>query len=140
MTPPPFAWTSGAIHADVLLGAGLLATAYAVAWTRGPCGRATQPLRFLAGLTALLAALNGPLHDLSDYYLFSAHMVQHLLLTLVVPPLLLAGTPAWMADVLIGGLRRQHLGGALVVTRPVPALGLYAVTLVGWHLPGPYGM
>src|SRR5881409_4477314 len=101
MTPPPFAWTAGAIHADVLLGAGLLATAYAVAWTRGPRGSATQPLRFLAGLTALLAALNGPLHDLSDYYLFSAHMVQHLLLTLVVPPLLLAGTERWMADALV---------------------------------------
>ena len=138
--PPPFAWTSGQIHADVVLGAGLVALAYAIAWTRGPRTGPRKPALFLGGLLVLLVALNGPLHDLSDYYLFSAHMVQHLLLTLVVPPLLLAGTPAWMADVLIGGLRRQHLGGALVVTRPVPALGLYAVTLVGWHLPGPYGM
>ncbi len=140
MTPPPFAWTSGAIHADVLLGAGLLATAYAVAWTRGPRGRATQPLRFLAGLTALLAALNGPLHDLSDYYLFSAHMVQHLVLTLVVAPLLLAGTPGWMLDRLIEPLRRWRPGRTVVraLTRPVPALALYAVALITWHLPGPY--
>ena len=29
------------------------------------------------------------MHDLSDYYLFSVHMVQHLLLTLVFPPLLI---------------------------------------------------
>src|SRR5438034_7018214 len=36
-------------------------------------------------------ALNGPLHNLSDSYLFSAHMVQHLVLTLVFPPLLLYG-------------------------------------------------
>jgi len=138
--PPPFAWTSGAIHADVLLGAGLLATAYAVAWTRGPRGSATQPLRFLAGLTALLAALNGPLHDLSDYYLFSAHMVQHLVLTLVVAPLLLAGTPGWMLDRLIEPLRRWRLGRTVVraLTRPVPALALYAVALITWHLPGPY--
>src|SRR5439155_380755 len=137
--PPPFAWTSGAIHADVLLGAGLLATAYAVAWTRGPRGRATQPLRFLAGLTALLAALNGPLHDLSDYYLFSAHMVQHLVLTLVVAPLLLAGTPGWMLDRLLAPLLRRTLGrGAVRLTRPVPALVLYAAALIAWHLPGPY--
>ena len=53
------------------------------------------------GLAVLLLTLNGPLHDLSDYYLFSAHMVQHLLLTLVVPPLLLAGTPARMLDALL---------------------------------------
>ena len=41
-------------------------------------------------------SLNGPLHDLSDDYLFSAHMVQHLVLTLVVTPLLIIGTPGWM--------------------------------------------
>ena len=38
-------------------------------------------------------SLNGWLHDLSDYYLFSAHMVQHLLLALAVAPLLIIGHP-----------------------------------------------
>jgi predicted membrane protein len=73
--PPAFAWTSGELHADVLLGAGLLAVVYAVAWARGPRRRAGEPLRFFTGLGVLLLALNGPLHDLSDYHLFSAHMV-----------------------------------------------------------------
>ena len=36
------------------------------------------------------------MHDLSDYYLFSVHMVQHLVLTLLFPPLLLAGIPGWL--------------------------------------------
>ena len=49
----------------------------------------------------LLLALNGPMHDLSDYYLFSAHMVQHLLLTLLLPPLLIAGTPGWLLQPLL---------------------------------------
>src|SRR5439155_480419 len=89
--PAAFAWTSGELHGDVLLGAGLLAVAYAVAWARGPRRHAGEPVWFFAGLGVLLLALNGPLHDLSDYDLFSAHMVQHLLLTLVVAPLLLAG-------------------------------------------------
>src|SRR5258706_6391572 len=44
----------------------------------------------------MFAYANGPVHDLSDDYPFSAHMVQHLLLTLAVPPLLLAGVPGWM--------------------------------------------
>ena len=137
--PPPFAWTAGEIHPDVLVGAGLLAMAYAVAWARGPRGSRRQPLVFLAGLGALLAALNGPLHDLSDYYLFSAHMLQHLVLTLVVPPLLLAATPGWMLDRLLAPLLRWQLGrSAIRLTRPVPALALYAVALVAWHLPGPY--
>src|SRR5207244_6992604 len=137
--PPPFAWTSGEIHADILLGAGLLGAAYALAWARGPRVGATRPVAFLAGLGALLAALNGPLHDLSDYYLFSAHMVQHLVLTLVVAPLLLAGTPRWMLDRLLAPLPpRQLRRGAVRLTRPVPALALHAAALIAWHRPGPY--
>src|SRR5262249_9588191 len=128
------------IHADVLLGVGVVAFAYAIAWRRGPRGPMHLPALFMTALAVLLLALNGPLHDLSDYYLFSAHMVQHLLLTLVVPPLLLAGTPRWMADALVGRVLRRRVLGAVVrtVTRPVPALVLYAVALIGWHLPGPY--
>ena len=137
---PAFAWTSGEVHAEVVLGVGLLALAYAVAWARGPRAGFREPALVLASLLVLLVALNGPLHDLSDFYLFSAHMVQHLLLTLVVPPLLLVGTPAWMADALVRPLlRRRSLGAAArAVTRPVTALGLYAVALIGWHLPAPY--
>src|SRR2546423_11141947 len=41
----------------------------------------------------MLVALVSPLDDLADHFLFSAHMVQHLLLTLGAAPLLLAGTP-----------------------------------------------
>jgi len=137
---PPFAWTSGELHADVVLGVGLLALAYAVAWSRGSRLGLREPSLFLAALLVLLLALNGPLHDLSDYYLFSAHMVQHLLLTLVVPPLLLAGTPGWMADALLGRPGRGRALGVLAhrATRPVVALGVYAVALIGWHLPVPY--
>jgi putative membrane protein len=75
-------------------------------------------------------------HELSDRYLFSAHMVQHLVLTLVVAPLLLLATPAWMLDGLLGRCRLASVARRL--TRPLPALGLYTVALVGWHLPAPY--
>ena len=37
-----------------------------------------QRTLFVSGLLVMFLSLNGPLHDLSDYYLFSAHMVQHL--------------------------------------------------------------
>jgi putative membrane protein len=139
--PPPFSWSSGSIHLDVIVGVGLLGGAYLGAWFSQPRAMRARPvLLFCGGLVALVGALNGPLHDLSDYYLFSAHMVQHLVLTLVVPPLLLAGTPAWMADSLLRGICRWRPARALigVLLRPLPALACYAVALVAWHLPGPY--
>src|SRR5438874_580412 len=138
--PASFSWFRGEVHLDVLLGVVLLASAYtwATVASRRPAPLGA-PVAFFAGCLTLLVALNGPLHDLSDYYLFSAHMVQHLVLTLVVAPLLLAGTPGWMLDRLLAPLLRRPLGRhAVRLTRPVPALALYAVALIAWHLPGPY--
>ena len=101
-----------------------------------------QAVSFVGGLVALLLALNGPLHDLSDWYLFSAHMVQHLVLTLVVPVLLLIGMPAEMLDALLRPLlaRRPTAAVLRTVTKPLPAFALYAIGLIGWHLPSPYNL
>jgi putative membrane protein len=137
--PPPVSWTS--IHGEVVLGVGVIAVLYAWAWqARGERPRLGLVARFALGLFALLAALNGPLHDLSDWYLFSAHMVQHLILTLVVPPLLLTGTPAWMADALLRPPLARRLTALVVrtLTRPLPAFAAYAVGLIAWHMPAPY--
>jgi putative membrane protein len=127
------------VHLDVVVGVGLFAGAWAGAWiARGARPRRGEIAALVAALLALLAALNGPLHELSDRYLFSAHMVQHLVLTLVVPPLLLVSAPAWMVDAL---LRPAALArAARRLTRPLPALGLYTIALVGWHLPAPYNL
>src|SRR5467141_116481 len=139
--PASFSWFRGEVHLDVLLGVVLLAAAYtwATVASRRPAPL-RPPLAFFAGCVALLVALNGPLHDLSDYYLFSAHMVQHLVLTLVVAPLWLAGTPGFMLDALVA--RAACAPGVEAVlrwlTRPLPAFAAYGVALVGWHLPGPY--
>jgi len=131
----------GSIHPEVVLGVSLLAAVYA--WgTRTAPPRPIQAARFVGALVALLLALNGPLHDLSDNSLFTAHMVQHLVLTLVVPPLLLTGLPAGMADALLAPVLARPLSAAIArtLTRPLPAFSLYAVALVGWHLPAPYNL
>jgi putative membrane protein len=127
----------GAWHADVLAGLGALAFLYVWATRRAQEPQASaRSLAMLGALLGLAWTLNGPLHDLSDRYLFSAHMVQHLMLTLVVPPLLLASlTPRRIAPLLtIPGavplLRR--------LTRAPVAFTLYNAVLVLWHLPGPY--
>ena len=48
----------------------------------------------LAGLAVFFLTLASPIDALADGYLFSAHMLQHLLLLLVVPPLILLGLPS----------------------------------------------
>ena len=54
------------------------------------------------GLVLLYVASDWPLHDIAEEQLYSAHMLQHLLITFVVPPLLLLGTPTWLARLVVG--------------------------------------
>ena len=91
-----------------------------------------QVLSFSLGCILLLVALNGPIHDLSDYYLFSAHMFQHLLLTLVVPPLWLAGTPGWLLRPIFQ--RSGNRNFARFLARPLVAGIIYSVTISAWHV------
>src|SRR5687767_15629295 len=91
---------------------------------------------FFAGLLVMFVSLNGPIHDLSDYYLFSAHMVQHLLLTLAMPPLLLAGVPGWMLRPLLD--KPVLAGFARAVTPPIRCFILFNVVIAAWHLPPLY--
>ena len=131
----------GSWHLEVVAGAVLVAGAYLAAMRRltSPPSR-VQRVVFLLGLGVVIAALDGPLHDLAERYLFSAHMVQHLALTLVAPPLLLLGLNAEMVDGTLhvaGSTPTRVLRG---LTRPLPALGLYTAALVAWHLPALYGM
>jgi putative membrane protein len=88
---------------------------------------------FYAALTTVFFSLNGWLHDLSDWYLFSAHMVQHLLLTLLMPPLLLAGVPGWMLRPL---LTRPVVGRvARVLTKPKICFAAFNLVVALWHVP-----
>ena len=130
-------WTSWTIHWSTVIGLAVLGVLYHWRASRtAPAPSGLQRLAFLAGLLVVFVSLNGPLHDLSDYYLFSAHMVQHLLLTLVVPPLLIAGlTGAMLRPVLgvpvIGAIARR-------LTTPISCFVIFNVTLAAWHLPPVY--
>lgn len=93
---------------------------------------------FISGLLILFLSLNGPLHDLSDYYLFSAHMVQHLGLTLVVPPLLILGTPGWMLRPALAIPWVNSL--AHRITGALPAFFIFNIVLTAWHTPPLYNL
>jgi len=97
-----------------------------------------QRATFYGALLLIFLSLNGWLHDLSDYYLFSAHMIQHLLLTLVAPPLLIMGTPGWM---LRPALRRPAVNAlARRITTAPMCFAIFSVVLATWHLPPVYGL
>jgi putative membrane protein len=93
---------------------------------------------FAGALLVLFVALTGPVHDLSDYYLFSAHMVQHMLLAFAMPPLLLHGVPGWMLRPLLREPWVRALGRRL--TRPSGAFACFNLVLVAWHLPPLYNL
>ena len=92
-------WQRWDLHPSVIIGLVLLGGLYV--YLGGLRASRRRVASFAGALLVLGLALNGPLHNLSDGYLFSAHMVQHLVLTLVFPPLLLYGTPAWVVRPLL---------------------------------------
>src|SRR2546428_11892604 len=51
---------------------------------------------YTLGVVAIWVASDWPIHDIAERYLFSVHMFQHMLISLVAPPLLLLGMPAWL--------------------------------------------
>jgi cytochrome c oxidase assembly factor CtaG len=87
---------------------------------------------FLSGLVALWVALESPIDTISDRYLDSVHMLQHVLLGFVAPPLVLLGLSPRMA----GRLMRVPLFRA--VTEPVPAQVIGGAVMILWHIPALY--
>ena len=118
---------------SVLFGCAALLVAYILA---AGYRFSKAVLSFAAGVGVLLLALVSPIDTLGDSYLFSAHMLQHLLLVLIVPPLMLLGIPA--------GLVREFLRWPLVqraervLRQPLLAWSLGIGTMWLWHLPALY--
>ncbi len=81
-------------------------------------------------------SLNGPLHAWADGYLFSAHMVQHLLLMLIMPPLLIYGLPPWLIRKALE--RRWVYHPARLLTHPGFAFLAYNGVFIFWHFPQYY--
>ena len=95
-----------------------------------------QTVSFLLGIFFMFLSLVSPLDELGDSYLFSAHMVQHLVLTMVGPPLLVIGTPGWFIKPLVRNKIAFRVAKAL--TYPAVAFVLYNVDFWLWHAPPLY--
>lgn len=79
-----------------------------------------QKRYFVAGVVLLWIAADYPMHDIAEDYLYSVHMLQHLLIAFIVPPLLLMAMPEWLARLLVleGGFTARVLR---MLTKPVVA-------------------
>lgn len=141
-------WTAWSLDPSLVYVA-LAATLYAV----GSRGRyrpePLQALAFFASLLVIVIALCSPI----DYYadqLFWMHMVQHVLLLTVAPPLLLLGRPwprMWRAFPLEPRTKvaraialSPRVAPVRALARPIPAWILFNVTVVGWHIPAAYNL
>ncbi|MGD8404882.1 MAG: cytochrome c oxidase assembly protein [Anaerolineales bacterium] len=94
-----------------------------------------QQAAFHLGTLAGLLALFSPLDELGDEYLFSAHMVQHLLLMFVTAPLWLLGTPGWLVD----GIIPERLDKLVKrLASPLSAFVAFVGVLWFWHVPAIY--
>ncbi|HYI44009.1 MAG TPA: cytochrome c oxidase assembly protein [Actinomycetota bacterium] len=88
---------------------------------------------FWAGVVALWLGADWPVHELSENFLFSVHMVQHTLFSLVAPPLLLLGLPPWFLRRMIRPAPVFHL--VRFLTRPLVALILFNAVILITHWP-----
>lgn len=98
-------------------------------------GDRSEHLYFGLGVLALWLALETPIDTLADRYLQSVHMLQHVLLGVVAPPVLLLGLSPAMASWLL-----SRVPGLPLLTRPVPAQLAAAAVMIGWHLPPLYNL
>ena len=94
-----------------------------------------QVIAFWSGLAFMTAASVWPMHDIAEQRLYSAHMLQHLVLTLVVPPLFLLSCPTWLAQLLVRSDGRVwHI--VRVLAKPVLAWAIFNVFNLVSHMQG----
>ena len=122
-------WDPAVLAALVLSIAG-----YVWAARRFP-PRRWQAIYFCGGMLSLAAALLSPI-DFGSEYLFTIHMVQHMLLLLVAAPLFALAVPPALLGRLYGIPPAARVLRA--VWSPVPALVLFNGILVVWHIPFAY--
>jgi putative membrane protein len=94
-----------------------------------------QKAWFALGVVLLWLSADWPLHDLAEQYLYWLHMVQHFVLTLVVPPVFWLATPRWLARLLVPeGSQAERV--LRMIARPVPAAVVFNALVVATHWTG----
>ncbi len=133
-------WWYWHIHPDAILLCLFLEAGYLYAVTQlrerlSDAGRVrrSQIAYFSLGVFVIWFGAGTPLHDVSEQYLLSAHMLQHALFTLIAAPLLLVGVPAWLWQIPLR--QRGVLPVARVLVHPLVVLFVVNMVYLLTHLP-----
>lgn len=92
-----------------------------------------QVWAFIVGAMLLWIASDWPIHDISEEYLYSVHMFQHMLYSYFMPPLMLIATPLWLYDLIFAGVRARKVVNFM--TKPVVAGLLFNCVIMVTHIP-----
>lgn len=135
--PIPLHW-----HTEPLLLLTILGAIWAYAVLTGPMRQKIAPgipyptakaVLFYSGIVLGYLTVGSPIDQLGEDYLFSVHMIQHMMLVYLVPPLLLLGTPGWLADwALTPCLTRKAWK---FLSNPVVAGFSFTLIYTAWHIP-----
>ena len=130
-------------HTEPFLLLTLLGVCYAYALLTGPLrGRFANapekfPVRaacaFYSSILITYLSVASPLDQIGEQFLFSAHMIQHMLLVYVCPPLAMIGLPAWLID----GFLSRKIPRAVFrcLFNPVTGGLVFSATYTIWHIP-----
>jgi putative membrane protein len=138
INPWAFQW-----HPEVWILVGFLTGAYiymvrAIGPNAVPDGvppvSSKNKVAFVSAMAILWVSSDWPLHDISEEYLYSAHMLQHMSLSYFLPPLALLATPTWLMRVLVGHGRLYDV--VSFMAKPVIAGVLFNVVIMVTHVPG----
>lgn len=87
----------------------------------------------ITAIALLWGASDWPIHDISEEYLYSVHMFQHMALSYFLPPLVLLATPKWLFRAIIGSQRAGRVIRWLA--KPVIAGVLFNLVIMITHAP-----
>jgi cytochrome c oxidase assembly factor CtaG len=122
-------------YPSVIIGFGLWTAIYAYAVHKHGKTSTSKQIAFHSGTVIALFALVSPLDELGDEYLFSAHMIQHLLFLFAASPLWLIGTPGWLIEKYIPSGFYDSINR---VVNPIISFLIFAGVIIFWHIPGLY--
>lgn len=100
----------------------------------GPAITRKQLWCFVLAMLMFWTASDWPLHDLAENYLYSAHMLQHMMMSYFLAPLVLLSIPEWMARTLVGNGRVYR--GMRFLTGPIVAALAFNSYVMVTHIPG----
>ena len=141
-------WTDWSWEPTIILGLAALSAAYVLGRRRGlirdddddvsPWFKrpSVRPWLFFAGIASAYIALQSPIDRGGDEFLLSIHMVQHLILMMVAPPLVLLGI-AGVRSLPGDTLPRLRAVWSLA-TKPWAATLIFNAVLLVWHIPALY--